>query len=309
MRAVVIAATSAIIALGCAPGPRSNDNRNDAGGTTNPDGKLASDSGPTSTSDAPLDDGNCPDNSKLVYVLGTDNELSTFDPSTNTFTKKADIACDSDEPFSMAVDRNAIAWVEYKSGKVYQVNTTTGACVAAASLNKPDGLPNFGMAFSTDTVGGSTDTLYLGGTNDKLVSVNPATLAPTMVGGLSGSPELTGTGNAELWGFFPDDSNPHVDQIDKTTGATIKSFPGGDHLAGMPNDYAFAFWGGNFYIFLYRDPNNETVRGVRPADSEFYTVVYVMNATTGAVNPNPIDTGGLIIDGAGVSTCAPTVLQ
>ena len=82
-------------------------------------------------------------------------------------------------------------------------------------------------------------------------------------------PEMTGTGNAELWGFFPEASNARVVKIDKTTGAPATDVSGAvprGHGAG----YAFAFWGGDFWVFLIR--SGETASNV-----------YQVDGTTGAI--------------------------
>ena len=60
---------------------------------------------------------------------------------------------------------------------------------------------------------------------------------------------------------------------------------------GAPLAWAFAFWGGRFWIFLKRD-------------SDASTYVYAMDATTGALTTALSNTGRTIV-GAGVSTCAP----
>ena len=62
-------------------------------------------------------------------------------------------------------------------------------------------------------------------------------------------PEFTGNSNGELWGFFPQTNPPSVSQIDKVSGAVIQSYPLTD-LSSNANAWAFAFWGGDFYIFL-----------------------------------------------------------
>ena len=73
---------------------------------------------------------------------------------------------------------------------------------------------------------------------------------------MTGWPELTGNGNAELWGWFPSDATgngtPRVEKIDKTSGAPLTTYmlPS---LQGMPSAWAFAFWGGDYWIFLAKD--------------------------------------------------------
>src|SRR5690606_6149066 len=89
-----------------------------------------------------------------------------------------------------------------------------------------------------------------------LATLSTQTFGATPIGTVTGWPELTGTGNAELWGWFPDVSNPQVRQIDKATGSALKTY-NLDMLKGQPSAWAFAFWGGDFWIFLERqnEPN------------------------------------------------------
>jgi hypothetical protein len=112
--------------------------------------------------------------------------------------------------------------------------------------------------------------------------------------GAFGGADLTGNGLGELYGFFPSTSPPSVRQIDKLTGATKgKTYPlPPANFAGTTAAWAFAQWGGSFYLFFKNggDPS---------------TNVWQLNGATGAVKivmPNI----GYTITGAGVSSCAPT---
>jgi hypothetical protein len=118
-------------------------------------------------------------------------------------------------------------------------------------------------------------------------------LSVTRKGQTTSWPELTGTGDAKLWAFYPDAAPPFVAQLDKSSGNALSSLQL-PQLAGMPTAWAFAFWGGDFWIFLQRgaDPSTSVYR-VRGLDGSFETALY--------------DTGRSIV-GAGVSTCAPTVV-
>jgi hypothetical protein len=118
-------------------------------------------------------------------------------------------------------------------------------------------------------------------------------LAVARKGQTTGWPELTGTGDAKLWAFYPDTSPPLVAQLDKSTGTELSRLPL-PALAGMPTAWAFAFWGGDFWIFLERgtDPSTSVYR-VRGQDGSFSTAI--------------ANTGRSIV-GAGVSTCAPIVV-
>jgi hypothetical protein len=244
----------------------------------------------------------CSDSAKLVYVVDMSNQFSQFDPSTKTFHDLGTLSCPSSgSPFSMSVDRNTIAWVLYDSGELFRVDITQNLACTKTSWSAQGGLSQFGMGFSTDTAGGTTDTLFIAG-GSTVGSSSPSTLAKldtgsmsaTTVGSVQGWPELTGTGTAQLWGWFPDQTNPRVEQIDKTSGTAIKTYAQ-SQLAGMPSAWAFAFWGGDFWIFLMKD-------------LEFSTTVYQIDGNTGAMK-GMTATGSRVIVGAGVSTCAPVVIQ
>jgi hypothetical protein len=165
------------------------------------------------------------------------------------------------------------------------------------------GLMVFGMGFSTDAMGGTEDTLFIAGGGDqtansaKLATLSTTSFQATPVGMITGWPELTGNGNAELWGWFPSDSTgtttPRVEKINKTTGAaeTTYMLP---TLKGAPQAWAFAFWGGDYWIFLAKS-------------TDANTSVYQIDGTNGTIKSTTPATGRLIV-GAGVSTCAPVVI-
>ncbi len=246
---------------------------------------------------------NCSAEAKLVFVVDENNTLSTFDPQTGMFMDKGTLNCPASglgaSPFSMGIDRNAGAWVLYSSGELFHVDTDTLACMKTTWSPGANGLFEYGMGFSTDTPGGTTDTLFIaGGANpsDPTAALNKLDLnsmTATPIGTVNDSPELTGTGDAELWGFFPSATSPRIDKLDKTSGGVLQSLPL-TSLAGSPTAWAFAFFGGDFYVFLMRD-------------LETSTTVYHVNGMTGAVMGS-MPTSGRVIVGAGVSTCAPTVI-
>ena len=247
----------------------------------------------------------CSAEAKVVYVVDQNKQLSSFDPKTKSFKDLGSLSCPAQsgaEPFSMAVDRKAVAWVLYDSGELFTVNTTTLACTKTAfDPFAGHGYAQFGMGFSTDQVSGTTDTLYIAGgptyaASSYLASLNVGTLQPTDVGAVSGWPELTGTGDAKLWGFFPSNgsSTPRVSQLDKSSAQVLKTFQA-PSIAGDPNAWAFAFWGGRFWIFLKRQTDTSTS-------------VYEMNAADGGLSTALSNTGRTIV-GAGVSTCAPVEIN
>jgi hypothetical protein len=101
-------------------------------------------------------------------------------------------------------------------------------------------------------------------------------------------PELTGTGDGTLWGFFPSSNSPSnlasLVRLDPASGKTLESYTYPTLKGG--SNWAMKFWGGSFWIFL---------------DTSIYQV---SRATPKSINTVIADSGRSIV-GAGVSTCAP----
>lgn len=257
------------------------------------------------TGDGGLED--CSEAAKLIYVVDQDRTLSSFDPkrlgtTTGPFVDLGTLSCPAmagAEPFSMAVDRNAVAWVIYDSGELFTVNVRQQPLSCVKTTFAPQqGVAKFGMGFVSNAPGAREETLFISGSdfNSSLATTKFATLTTqppylvTLLGTMSGAPELTGTGDARLWAFSPNVTPPKVARLSKSTGLAEASFEL-PTLAGSPRAWAFAFWGGDFFVFLERS-------------TDASTRVWRVNGTTGALTQAIADTGRAIV-GAGVSTCAP----
>lgn len=290
----------AVMAAACGPTKHGNgDDGPDAGGT----GGVDADPG---TDGPPASDG-CSDAAKLIYVIDESGPFSKFDPATKTFTDLGVPNCNtSAKPFSMAIARDATAWVLYDNGNLYHIDTNNNlACTQSTWARGTSGLSKYGMGFSTDAVGGTTDTLFISGgasVSDSISKLNRLDLTsfqPSFLGNVTGWPELTGTGSAELWGFFPSSTSSRIAQLSKTNGSEVRAFSEStlnnpDPGTGGTTAWAFAFHGGSFWVFLkkYADSN---------------TKVYQFNAGTGALVGTAMNTTRKIV-GAGVSTCAPLII-
>ena len=261
----------------------------------------------------------CPDGgSTLIYVITEQNVLMGFYPPTASFTTIGTIRCPAgpgDMPFSMAVDRAGVAYVVFSSsvlnsptnGRIYRVSTLNAACQATTFVPGTFGFPQlFGMGYSANDpdAGDAGETLYLAGDRNsnqggpapaRLAALDTKTFSLQPVGLVTptiSEAELTGTGAAQLFAFYPASGGiggtAAIGQIDKATAALLSSvtLPQID----IANGWAFAFWGGDFYTFTAPDGADTIVQRYRPSDG---TVVQV--ATT----------PGLVVVGAGVSTCAP----
>ena len=238
----------------------------------------------------------CVARSRIIYAIDQDNMLRGFDPTTMKFINIGFLLCPAEQgatPFSMGVDHNAVAWVLYNSGEIFLVDTQTAACKASAFVPNQGDFTNFGMGFVADKKGQvAAEHLYLAGVaNMQLGVMDPVKLTIGAVGPLGGNPELTGTGGAALYGFFPDENTPRVSLLDKATGLEGQSYPLAN-LKGQALAWAFAFWGGDFWIFLQRLQDASTH-------------VWRLDGATGKVI-DVVPNTGFVIVGAGVSVCAPT---
>jgi len=241
----------------------------------------------------------CVAGARLVYVIDINNTFSSFQPGPSpAFTDIGALHCPADAgatPFSMSVDRSAVAWVLYSSGELFRVDTQTVACTATGYPVNQQGIDVFGMGFVANAPGAAQDTLFIAG-NGQLGTIDTQALTLSTLGLLAGQPELTGTGDAKLYGFYPDPNLPRVSQIDKASGAEGTSYSLSPQLQGNPHEFAFAFWGGDFWIFLQR------------YNIDLSTNVWHLATATGTLTEALPNTGRNIV-GAGVSTCAPITLQ
>jgi hypothetical protein len=149
---------------------------------------------------------------------------------------------------------------------------------------------------------GPTEALFVAGTRDTtqaaspgLGRIDPTTFQLTKVGDFVpdiARAELTGTGDGRLFAFYTkgitNGPPSFIGEIDTTTAAVVAetSLPTVDQGRG----WAFAFWGGDFYMFTGPDVGGSDVTRYRPSD--------------GSVNV--VATLPTRIVGAGVSTCAPS---
>jgi hypothetical protein len=239
----------------------------------------------------------CVEASRWIYTVDQGGLLSRFDPDTLTFTDIATLRCPNtlELPNSMAVDQNAVAWVAYQDGNLFKVDTGTGDCKATSFQPNQHGLKVFGMGFVFDPSTG-TDTLFIAG--GQSVVLGQSTLATVSFPGLvvtpvgtvtEGLPEMTGTGDGQLWGFIPagvaTGRSALLLRLDPKTGATLESYAYPSVTGG--GAWAMKFWGGSFWVFLGS------------------TVYKIARDTPDLIQSVIPYTGRVGIVGAGVSTCAP----
>jgi len=313
----------ACFVIACGPGPRPNQSDDDDD----------TDGGPTQCDGASCTP-QCGSNSKdLIYVLDNQEHLHSFDPrllsqGEGAFTDLGELDCPhsrwpidgSDRevtPMSMSVDREGNAWVHYTSGEIFRVPIDhLDQCVQTNYDPGQAGMDLFGMGFVTETTGSNTEKLYIGGGDitsvpgGDLAVIDPTGMPPraTKLGDLTDdgehSPELTGTGGGELWGFYPGIDEAWVQQIDRSSGSPLgprKEIPnglGGPGATPSVTAWAFAQWDGTFYIFATTKPGEQF-----PPDSSLRLI-----SPNGAYEKR-LEYMPWVIVGAGVSTCAPYVVQ
>jgi len=261
----------------------------------------------------------CADEARqLIYVIDHDYRLHSFHPVTHQFDLIGPLNCPAGSswpewgnigaatPFSMSIDRQAQAWVLYSSGEIFRVSTQDASCTSTGFVPGQLSFKLFGMGFSSDVAGGDEDTLFISGgdfspllgtldaNNARLGSIQTTTMGVTNIGPVpSGeyTPELSGNGDGELYGYYPGFSSTIV-RLDKQTGAALQSWPL-PTSSGSVAAWAFANWGGRFYVFL--------------SVGDFFSTsahVYVFDPATGSYDQVLSNTGNVVV-GAGVSTCAP----
>jgi hypothetical protein len=300
-----------------ADGSGDPDGSDDAG--LDPDGEEQDWSGyfddATADTGTPKDTGttgptDCIARAKIIYVVTEENVLLSFDPDTLKLKTVGTLNCPAAPgatPFSMAVDRNAVAWVLYRppmfgGGSIFQVSTLDATCKATSFQPGQNGLELFGMGFSADGPGNINESLFIAGasysnfqyTANTLASVAFPSLQVNTVGKMNvvGGADLTGNGLGQLFGFFPTTSPPSVREIDKSSGVTGKVWPLPASAFSGTQAWAFAQWGGTFYLFFR-------------SGSDSSTTVWALDSKTGGVKI-VLPKIGLTVVGAGVSSCAPS---
>ena len=251
---------------------------------------------------------NCPDaGATLIYVVTQTNDLYSFYPPDLAFTRVGTLACPTSTtgatPFSMTVDRKGIAYVVFTNGDLFRVSTATAACATTTFTHGQHGFTTFGMGYAANT-NDPGETLFVaqndlgiagsGSASGGLGMIDTATMSLEFIGPFFPRitpPELTGTADGRLFAWTPDPSpstnGSHLYEIDKGTSKVLAE----NRLAvGSPNNaFAFAHWGGQFWIFTGTG-GPSTVTRFDPSTN----------------NEADVATLGQTIVGAGVSTCAPS---
>lgn len=238
---------------------------------------------------------------ELVYVVDSASKLWSFDPRKlprDPFRLVGDLACDPmSSPFSMAVDRRGIAWVLYANGRLYRVSIADASCSRVQLELGPGATRTFGMGYVTDGPKSENERLFVAANESsrqlamldtakdpvKWVAVGPITADQVR------SPELTGTSEGRLFAYFPDEPRSFVQELEQGTGKALGARLYLPPIEGGVGSYAFAHWGGTFYVFT---------------GSFGRASVHAVDGKTGKAHVAMTDIAQHVV-GAGVSTCAP----
>jgi hypothetical protein len=256
---------------------------------------------------SPLNTSGCADEAKFVYVVSREKGLYKFNPGDLKFTEIGTLRCDdTSSPNSMAVDRSGTAWVNYASGNLFKVSTSDASCQSTSFDSSQVDTKRFGMAFASNSAGSNDETLYMVGIDDSgdtyrgtgLSKLDLSTLKLSRIGDFSDGlrnygAELTGTGDARLFGFVTSSSNSatRLAQVKKDSGATPSAEQATLARVQTGSAFAFSFWGGDFWFYTAQKDRPSSVTRYQTSGDKSVTVV----------KPDV----GFAIVGAGVSTCAP----
>lgn len=250
----------------------------------------------------------CVADNQDIYLLSDNGSIWSLDPTDNSFTFITDVECGGmTDTFSMGVSRKGRAWLQYVSGDLYTVDLTDpgSPCKDPGFISGAPKFPNFGMAFVSNDASDYCDKLYAhsgiapeleGPGVGALGVIDPQTLVLSEIVAIDHAwGELTGTGDGRLFAFQGYEET-WIREYDKATGAVLGTWP----LPGLasPGAFAFAYWGGDFYLFV-TDP--EDLVGA----SHVLHLDFDESDGNGVVLTTLIESAPIRVVGAGVSTCAP----
>lgn len=236
---------------------------------------------------------------ELIYVVDSSSRLLSFDPRKlpgDALHVIGRLRCTGGStPNSMAIDRKGVAWLGYQNGKIYRASIVDAKCDPKGWKPAGDTTRVFGMGFVTKGPRTEEELLFVaGGIDDPqfrfaTIDTEQKTWNPIGKVSIRSHPELTGTSEGKLYAYFPTPGRGFVQELDRSNGDAIGprwKLPDG---GGAVDSYAFAHYGGVFYVFT-------TVEG--------RSGIHAIHKQTGKVELVDGSIGYEIV-GAGVSTCAP----
>lgn len=145
-------------------------------------------------------------------MLSKTAALWKYLPKTNELVQLGALDCGvAPSTFSMGVDRQGYAWVQFRDLQLRKVDVTdVRACSDPGFVPGQDGLKNFGTAFVSNSAVDKCDRIYGNHYNGvaegdmvaEFFSIDPETLAVVQLGKSDyGLAELTGTGDGRAFLF------------------------------------------------------------------------------------------------------------
>jgi len=237
-----------------------------------------------------------------VYAITAESEVLQYDPANRAYSPLGRVDCPAfgGAPFSMAVSREAVAFVIYTSGHLMELDLKDLSCRPTAYEPRFNGeaFHVFGMGYAADPASRSGESMYVadvdfdgGAVSAGLARIDDETFDLNHIGPFSKNPsgvvELTGSGvEGPPHGYFLNGEDPGgtLVTIDRDTADVTDSVvldPGGI------GSLAIAWWGGDFFVFKGTGQSTEVTR---------------YDPETGATSFDSILPG--LVVGASSSTCA-----
>ena len=207
----------------------------------------------------------CAPGTDLVHVVSDDGELWSYDPASNAFALVGPVQCGGFAPFSMAVDREGMAWILLLDNVPFATVAKGMFKVAIAdaagceAVVYEEGLFGaFGMSFVTNGPPDTCEKLYVqsysgmgafaeGPDLGHLGVLDPETGVLQSVGLVDyDGGELAGTGDGRLVSLTGVDPLKLV-ELDKDTAEPLGTLE--LHGYSKTNASAMAFWGGDLWLF------------------------------------------------------------
>lgn len=251
----------------------------------------------------------CTGAAERLYVL-SGGALRSYDPdlTSGAFGTPHELNCNIGAPFSMTIDRLGRAWVVLSDGfgaRLAHVDPDHGYCEVISNDLAESGFARFTLSFVSSVEDPASERIVVvGGSYAAFASkdtraayMDPKTLAITQLAPLVGAPDITGTNDGRLFGYFPFTSPPHVAQIDPVTAQPIMTWPL-PAVEGTTRAWAAAYWKGRVIAFDSRSSSS-----LGPLRNRIFAV----DVTSGEISTLDDDSPNTVI-GAGVSTCFQVIL-
>lgn len=243
----------------------------------------------------------------FIYLVTEQKDLYRYDPGVGSITLVGQLSCPEKfgSPFSMGVSRSGTAYVLYSTlaapgvtapGKLFAVDIEDASCSPTSFEPGQFDFDLFGMGFALDD-DGMGETLYVasikwGEPSLGLAAIDLDSFVLQPIGPFS-TPmehgmELTSSDDGQLYAYAlgTSSSGGAIVRVDKHTAQILETtpLPVGTESSAL----AFAYWGGDFYMFTSPTGTTQTTITRYSPVSKTTTVVGTLAKT---------------VVGAGVTTC------